>query len=77
MNQINLKRHREIEDIIDIGSCIKIEDSNKTFQIIGLNNKKTICWIRELPLNYDHYETFALSINKVKLSTECPTFRNT
>tara|TARA_B100000965_G_scaffold219436_1_gene183648 strand:+ start:258 stop:491 length:234 start_codon:yes stop_codon:yes gene_type:complete len=76
MSHIRLKSKREIEDIVDIGSCIKIENSNKIFQIIGINNKKTICWIRELPLKFEHYEKFALSINKVKLSTECPIFRN-
>ena len=76
MNNIRLKQQREIEDIVDIGSCIKIENSNKFFQIIGINNKKTICWIREWPLNYGHYQTFELSTNKVKLSTVCPNIRD-
>tara|TARA_Y100001968_G_scaffold249980_1_gene234948 strand:- start:13309 stop:13551 length:243 start_codon:yes stop_codon:yes gene_type:complete len=78
MNQIRLKNKRKTEDNleIDIGSCIKIENSNEIFQIIGINNKKTICWIREWPLNYHHNKTFALSINKVKLATNCPNIRD-
>ena len=72
MNKIKLKHHRYIEDDIDIGSCIKIRNSNKIFQIIGLNNKKTICWIREWPLHYGYYQTFAFPLNQVKLSIACP-----
>ena len=55
-----------------MGSCVKIEDSNKIFQIIGINQKNTICWIREWPLNFEAYQTFELAINRVLLSTICP-----
>ena len=26
------------------GACVKIKNSNKTFQVIGLNISKEICW---------------------------------
>ena len=32
------------------GACVKIKNSNKTFQVIGLNRGKEICWVRELSL---------------------------
>ena len=31
------------------GACVKIKNSNKTFQVIGLNINKEICWVREWP----------------------------
>ena len=76
MNPSNLKRKGKVVDIIDIGSCIKIENNNKVFQIIGINNKKSICWIREWPLSYEHHQTFTVSINNIKLTTVCPRIRD-
>ena len=72
----NLKKNtRKIFEIIAIGSCIKIENSNKTFQVLGINQRKSICWIRELPLRYDYKKTFSLSINKISLPIVCPNNR--
>ena len=31
------------------GAYVKIKNSNKTFQVIGLNRGKEICWVREWP----------------------------
>ena len=31
------------------GACVKIKNSNKTFQVIGLNIGKELCWVREWP----------------------------
>ena len=31
------------------GACVKIKNSNKTYQVIGLNIGKEICWVREWP----------------------------
>ena len=31
------------------GACVKIKNSDKTFQVIGLNLGKEICWVREWP----------------------------
>tara|TARA_Y100000589_G_C27186203_1_gene642774 strand:- start:1480 stop:1734 length:255 start_codon:yes stop_codon:yes gene_type:complete len=56
---------------LDIGKCIKVKDSLKTFQIIGINERKKICWIREWPLNFKSYKTFELATNKIILSTFC------
>ena len=28
------------------GACVKIKNSNKTFQVIGINIDKKICWVR-------------------------------
>jgi len=75
MDPIRLKHQSKVSDIVDLGTCIKIENSNKIFQIIGINSKNSICWIREWPLNYESYQKFAISINKVKLSTICPSVR--
>ena len=34
------------------GACVKIKNSNKTFQVIGLNRGKEICWVRAV--SYTH-----------------------
>ena len=52
---------------IKIGKCIKIKNSRKIFQIVGLNYKKNICWVREWPLKNSSYETFELSVNNILL----------
>ena len=56
---------------IDIGKCIKIINSEKNYQVIGLNPKINICWVREWPLNFCKYETFQLSLNKITISSSC------
>ena len=56
---------------IDIGKCIKIINSEKNYQVIGFNPKMNICWVREWPLNFCRYQTFELSINKIKVSSSC------
>jgi len=55
------------------GACVKIKNSNKTFQVIGLNIGKKICWVREWPFAYDSKKTFALEISQIKLKD---LFRN-
>ena len=42
------------------GACVKIKNSNKTFQVIGLNIGRKICWVREWPFAIDSKKTFAL-----------------
>ena len=76
MKSVKSKNKEKLVDNLNIGSCIKIENSNKTFQIIGINNKKSIFWIREWPLNFESYQTFGLSTNKIKISTVCPNIKN-
>ena len=53
------------------GACVKIKNSNKTFQVIGLNTGKKICWVREWPFACDYKKTFALEISKITLQMFC------
>tara|TARA_B100000212_G_scaffold88136_1_gene64471 strand:+ start:184 stop:447 length:264 start_codon:yes stop_codon:yes gene_type:complete len=60
---------------IKIGECIKIKNSKKTFQIVGLNFKRKICWVREWPLKNKVHATFELSVNNILIPTIC-RFKN-
>ena len=53
------------------GACVRIKNSNKTFQIIGLNISKKICWVREWPFDCDYKKTFALEISQITLQIFC------
>ena len=53
------------------GACVKIKNSNKTFQVIGLNISKEICWVREWPFACNSKKTFALEINQITLQIFC------
>ena len=53
------------------GACVKIKNSNKTFQVIGLNIGKKICWVREWPFACDSKKTFALEISQITLQMFC------
>ena len=53
------------------GACVKIKNSNKTFQVIGINMGKKICWVREWPFACDSKKTFALEINQITLQIFC------
>jgi len=53
------------------GACVKIKNSNKTFQVIGLNIGKKICWVREWPFACDSKKTFALEISQITLQIFC------
>ncbi|WP_209040141.1 hypothetical protein [Prochlorococcus marinus] len=53
------------------GACVRIKNSNKTFQIIGLNIGKKICWVREWPFACDSKKTFALEISQITLQIFC------
>ena len=54
------------------GSWVKIKNSNKTFQVIGLNIVKKICWVREWPFACDSKKTFALEISQITIQVFCP-----
>jgi len=49
------------------GVCVRIKNSNKTFQVVGLNIVKRICWVREWPFSCDSKKTFALEISQITL----------
>jgi len=53
------------------GACVKIKNSNKTFQVIGLNIVKKICWVREWPFACNSKKTFALEISQITLQIFC------
>ena len=54
---------------IKIGNCIKIKNSKKIFQIVGLNDKRKICWVREWPIKNSANVTFQLSVNNILIPT--------
>ena len=54
------------------GACVRIKNCNKTFQVIGLNIGKKICWVREWPFAYNSKKTFALEISQITLQIFCP-----
>ena len=53
------------------GACVKIKNNNKTFQVIGINQVKNICWVREWPIDCNSKKTFALEINQITLQIFC------
>ncbi len=53
------------------GACVKIKNSQKTFQVIGINPETKVCWIREWPFALAVNKTFSLEINQIILQTFC------
>ena len=53
------------------GACVKIKNSNNTFQVIGINLGKKICWVREWPFDCNSKKTFALEISQIILQIYC------
>ena len=53
------------------GACVKIKKSNNTFQVIGLNLDKKICWVREWPFALSSKKTFAVEISQITLQMFC------
>ena len=53
------------------GACVKIKNSQKIFQVVGINPKNKVCWIREWPFSLEFNKTFSLEINQITLQTFC------
>ena len=53
------------------GACVKIKNSNKTFQVIGLNTGKKICWVREWPFAFNSKKTFAIEMSQITIQVLC------
>ena len=53
------------------GACVKIKNSQKIFQVVGINPKSKVCWIREWPFALEVNKTFSLEINQITLQTYC------
>ena len=64
-SDINFKRANNIK----IGKFIKIKNSKKIFQIVGLNDKRKLCWVREWPIKNNAHVTFQVSVNNILIPT--------
>ena len=53
------------------GACVKIKNSQKIFQVVGINPKSKVCWIREWPFALKVNKTFSLEINQITLQIFC------
>ena len=53
------------------GACVKIKNSQKIFQVVGINQESKVCWIREWPFDLEVNKTFSLRINEIPLQTYC------
>ena len=67
----NEKNNLKCSENLYKGACVKIKNINKTFQVIGLNIGKKICWVREWPFAYDSKKTFTLEISQITLQIFC------
>ena len=56
------------------GACVKIKNNNKTFQVIGINKDKEICWVREWPVDLNSKKTFALNISQITIQVLCTNY---
>ena len=63
---------KEIFKSLYKGACVKIKDSQKIFQVVGINPKSKVCWIREWPFDLEVNKTFSLGINEITLQPFCP-----
>ena len=70
-NYKSISNVNEIFENLFKGACVKIKNSQKTFQVIGINPKSKVCWIREWPFSSEVNKTFSLKINEITLQTFC------
>ena len=67
----NEKNNLIISEDLYKGACVKIKNNNNTFQVIGLNQEKKICWVREWPFDCNSKKTFALNISQITIQVLC------
>ena len=53
------------------GACVKIKKSSKTFQVIGIDIDKKICWVREWPFALNSKKTFAVEMSQITIQVLC------
>ena len=70
-NYKSISNVNEIFENLFKGACVKIKNSQKTFQVIGINPKSKVCWIREWPFDLEVNKTFSLDINQITIQTFC------
>ena len=71
LNNKNEKNNLISSENLYKGACVKIKNCNKTFQVIGINKVKKICWVREWPFAFNSKKTFALEISQITLQIFC------
>ena len=69
---INNKNNLICSENLYKGACIKIKNCENTFQVIGLNLDKKICWVREWPSALNSKKTFAVEMSQITLQIFCP-----
>ena len=72
LNNKNKENNSICSENLYKGACIKIKNSNNTFQVIGLNLDKKICWVREWPFALNSKKTFAVEMSQITLQIFCP-----
>ena len=63
--------HQVLSENLYKGACVKIKNSQKTFQVVGINPQNKICWVREWPFASEAKKTFALEIAQITLQIFC------
>ena len=71
LNNKNGKNNLTCSENLYKGACVKIKNCDKTFQVIGINLGKQICWVREWPFAIDSKKTFALELSQITLQIFC------
>ena len=71
LNNINKENNLICSENLYKGACIKIKNSNNTFQVIGLNLDKKICWVREWPFALNSKKTFAVEMSQITIQVLC------
>ena len=71
LDKKNEKNNLSCSEKLYKGACVKIKNSEKTFQVIGLNLTKKICWVREWPFASNSKKTFALETSQITLQIFC------
>ena len=69
-NKYNLYPNEILKNLYK-GACVKIKNSEKTFQVVGMNPKREVCWLREWPIPSDFNKTFSLKTNQISIQTSC------
>ena len=71
LNNKNKENNLSCSENLYKGACIKIKNSNNTFQVIGLNLDKKICWVREWPFALNSKKTFAVEMSQITIQVLC------
>ena len=71
LNNQNLENNLICSENLYKGACVKIKNSNNTFQVIGLNLDKKICWVREWPFALNSKKTFAVEMSQITIQVLC------